>query len=565
MRHQSSRSATVRPALHVFVLLVALTACRERESAPVAGATSSPTPGAQLPQDGGTVVRRLGADINTLNLLHIGTDAEKQVLSYLHDALIEVDQRLRFTPGLAERWEISPDGLSYTFYLDKRATFSDGTPVRAADVIFTLNRIVDPKTESQQFAAMFEGLDPARTTAIDEKTVRVTFSTLHAGRLGNFNIPILPEHYYGKGDLNRDFTDKILGSGPYVLESREAGKQIVLQRRADYWREKPHVQRVIFKVLPDEIAWTALKTGEVDETRVTSDQWTLERNRPDVQKAVDFRQFYPLGYNFIGWNGRKPVLSDPRVRRALSMSLDRRSIINNVYYGTARVITGPFTPDQWAYNPEVPAIEYQPQQAKQLLAQAGWRDTNGDGVLDRNGQRLEIEMLVMNKPSQLQGQILQQALKGIGVVLKLTNLDPATIFSRVYDGDYEGAFLSWGLDLDPDPYAYFHSSQFPPNGQNIAYYSNPRVDQLIEQGRREVDQDRREQIYQQLHAMLAQDQPYTWTVQPTAKWAVSRRLRNVKEANGLGLFLWHPGPYDWWVPEQERIHDRAPVQQRVAQ
>jgi peptide/nickel transport system substrate-binding protein len=536
------------------LLLLLFLACRRDQPA---SRTADPAVTPQQPQAGGTLVRRLSTDINTLNMLHIGSDTERQVLALIHDPLIAIDENLRFIPALAEKWELSEDGRTFTFTLDRRATFSDGRPVRAGDVLFTIRKIVDPRSESLQFASLFETFDAEQSAALDDRTVRIVFRQAHPGQLGAFNIGILPEHVYSQGDILRDFTDRVTGSGPYLFVRRDAGRQILLERRGNYWRESPYIERILLRILPDDVAWNAIKTGAVDETRMTSDQWAMERGRPEIQQSIDIRQFYQLGYNFIAWNLRNPILADARVRRALTMAMDRQSLITNVYYGTARVITGPFTPDQWAYNASVPALAYKPEEARKLLGEAGWSDSNGDGVLDRAGKPLRLELLITNPTTRLQGQMFQDALKNIGIRLDLTQVDGATLFERVYGGKYDGASLAWSLDLDPDPYAYFHSSQFPPAGQNIGYYSNRRADELMDAGRIEMDQSRRRAIYHELHALLAEEQPYTWTVQPTSKWAVSRRVRGVKEVNGIGLFLWRPGPYAWWIPEAERIHDRA--------
>jgi peptide/nickel transport system substrate-binding protein len=117
--------------------------------------------------------------------------------------------------------------------------------------------------------------------------------------------------------------------------------------------------------------------------------------------------------------------------------------------------------------------------------------------------------------------------------------------------------MGWQLDAEPDLYAALHSSQFPPKGQNFVYYSNPEADKLIEQGRTELDFNKRKATLQQLHAVLAEDQPYTWTIQVSEKWAISRHLHGVKESRGFGLFSWYPGPFDWWIPRDERMHDQG--------
>ena len=551
------RSALVH-ALLLSLLLIGSNGCRRERDAAVSTATAD---AAATPQEGGTLVRRIEADVDTLNMALIGSGPEKQVLSFIHDALVDVNERLELIPGIAEKWEISEDKRSYIFHLNPRANFSDGTPVRASDVVYTLKTIADPSTESAQLSGYFEGLDLARTRAIDEHTVEVAFDRARASQLAAFNIGILPEHFYGKGDFKNDFNDVVLGTGPYVLVRRDAGQQIILERRENYWRTKPFIQQIVFKVIPDDtVAWNAAKRGDIDETKMTSDQWQLERNRPEVVSTIDIKRFYSLDYNFIAWNNRNPILSDKRVRIALSMCLDRAAIINNVYFGTARIITGPFTPDQSAYDPDVPAIEYHPEEAARLLASIGWRDTNGDGVLDKDGRPLAIEVLLSagNKTSNLQAQLFQDSLKKIGVRLDLARVDGATMISRALEGDYAATFLAWGLDLDPDPFSYFHSSQFPPNGMNIVYYANPEADRLMEQAREELDPDARIELYHQLHRVLAADQPYAWTVQPSLKWAVNKRIQGVRESNGLGLFLWHPGPYEWWIPLNARRNESAP-------
>jgi peptide/nickel transport system substrate-binding protein len=308
-------------------------------------------------------------------------------------------------------------------------------------------------------------------------------------------------------------------------------------------------------VITDEnTAWQAVKRGDIDETIINSDVWVAESRRPDLLKTLEFRRFYTLSYNFIPWNTRDPLLADKRVRRALAMCVDLQSVINNLYHGTARAMNGPFTPDQWSYNPEVPVIRYDPDEAKRILNSLGWRDTNGDGILDKDGKPFALEMVIgAGSPiSAAQAQILQSGLKTIGVDLKITPLDGSAFFARVLPGNFQVAYFAWDLDPDPDPRALYHSSQFPPAGQNFVFYSNPAADALIDQGRRELDRSKRITIYRKLHALLADDQPYTWTVQVSVKWAIAKRVKNVKESKGWGLYLWYPGELDWWIPKSQQ-------------
>jgi len=512
----------------------------------------------KTPEDGGTVVLRLDTDVRSLNPVFINSSYEKEIASFLFDGLVELDSEGRVTPGIASSWEVAADGKSYTFHLGN-STFSDGKPVTASDVVFTLKHILH---DSPELSGAFEGLQEANTKALDDRTVQVSFDKARAGQLLAFGTAILPEHIYSQGDFKKDFAFAVTGNGPYRLLRHTAGTEIVLQRRDDYRGIKPHLQFVIFKIIADgNVAWNALKRGDIDEMELNSDQWKSAEADPSVKRDIDLRRFYKLSYNFIPWNTRTPALSDKRVRKALSMCLDRKAIIQHVYDGTARVVTGPYTPDQWAYNPDVAPVEFNPPAAKQLLSDAGWRDTDGDGILDHDKKPLKIEMIVPagSKTSIEQAQIFQDALKQIGVVLVLQQLDNATLIGRVTEGKFEATFLSWDLDLDPDLFAIFHSSQMPPQGQNFVFYSNPTVDALLVQGRETMALKQRTAIYQKLHLLLADDQPYTWVLQESVKWATNKRIRNVREGRGLGPFFWLPGPRDWWIPTPFRKLELSPA------
>jgi peptide/nickel transport system substrate-binding protein len=533
------------------IALLLIAACRNERPLPAVPAVDE-----SVPQDGGTVYRRLSSDVSSLNPVLASSHFERFVETYLFTPMIQFDHDLQVSPGLAEKWEISDDGKLYTFHLNPAATFSDGTPVRASDALFTLKKIVDPQTEAPQIAGGFEQLDLANTKVVDDHTIVVAFKVATAPQLTHFyDLLVLPEHVYSQGNFKTDFASKVVGTGPYRLVRHEPGKEIVLERRPDYWGPKPYLKTVVFKIIVDDTtAWNAMKRDDIDETIIPTDTWLNESRRPELQRTIDFRRFYTLQYNYIPWNNRHPLLGDKRIRRALAMCIDLQSIITNLYHGTARAMTGPFTPDQWAYNPEVPVIQYNPTEGQRILASAGWLDTNGDGILDKDGKPLRLEMLITggNSPSTPFAQLFQAELKKIGVQLDVTTLDPSAFIQRILAGNYGCAYLSWDLDPDPDPFPLFHSSQMPPHGQNIVFFANAEADRLMEAGRREFKQAERVKIYRQFHALLADEQPYTWTVQVSSKWAVNKRLRNVSDSKGWGLFGWFPGELGWWIPQSQR-------------
>jgi peptide/nickel transport system substrate-binding protein len=503
------------------------------------------------PRDGGTLNRRLDLDVTTLNPIPSTARHERHVTQYIFTPLLNIDRDLQPAPGLAKSWTISDDGRLYTFELNEKATFSDGKPVRASDVIFSLRKIIDPASEAVQTAGSFSTIDMARTRAVGEHTVEVGFKEALATQLLKFNdVQIIPEHVYSKGNFRKDYNDMAVGSGPYTLVRSVPGKEVVLERRNDYWDKRPYIKTIVFKVIGDHgTAFNALRLGELDETIVSSDTWLREKSNPASTKTIDFQRFYTLNYNYIGWNNRNPLLRDKRVRRALSMSIPVDSIVNDLYHGTARAMSGPFTPDEWAYNPHVPVIRHDPEGAKQLFTAAGFADRDGDGVLEKDGRPFKVNLIFMagSATTQQVMQLVQQELKKVGVDVNLEIMDGASAIERITAGNFDATYLSWDLDPDPDPYNMFHSSQGPGVGQNFVYYNNPVADRLLEQARRELDNSKRKALYWQLHEVMAEDQPYTWLVQVSPKWGINKRVRGAVASRGFGLFLWSPGELDWWI------------------
>ena len=496
------------------------------------------------PRRGGRIVRRLDADVSTLNYVLHTSEEERQVLAYLYDPLIALNEHLDPVPCIVTRWEIAEEGKVYTLHLDPRATFSDGSPVTATDVLFTIEKIVDEK--APQFSALFENLDRSRTTAIDARTVRVAFTVPRVTQLLAFTISVLPKHVYAAGRL--DSHKEVVGTGPYVLKARESGR-IEVERRRNYWRETPFIDTVVFRVIADDaVAWNALRLGEVDVSRVPNDSWWRGRETPDIRARYDFVTTWLLSYNCFAWNLDSPLFADTATRRALAMSFNRDAVIANLYHGQARPVTGPFTPDQWANDPSVPPLPYDPKAAAELLRSAGWRDSDGDGVLDRDGRALKFTLLISTSAvARDQSLLLQDALRRLGIRVEIATMDSAAFFDRVLKRNFEAAFFAWYLDPDPDPFALFHSSQIAPVGLNVGGYTNPAADSLMDRARTEFDRPRRAALYHELHRLIARDQPYLWTVQVASKWAVNRRVRGVQTSKGLGLFVWQPGPFAWWV------------------
>lgn len=533
-----------RLSVAIVVLLSVAVACRDERSARPAKQPRA----AAARELSRPVVVRLKNQLKTLNYVLHTDDAERIVLSFVYEPLIGLNADLQPVPALAARWEISGDHRTYTLDLDPRATFSDGRPVLASDVVFTLNKIVT--TPSIQFASWFDAMDREQTKALDERTVRVVFKQARVAQLLAFTVGVMPEHVFGRGDLTKN--DAVVGSGPYVVKRRDAGG-VLLEARENYWREKPSVRSLLFRTVADDgVAWLGLGRGDLDAGQITNDTWVRAKADPELRTKLRFVNVWLLSYNCIGWNLKNELFREARVRRALAMAFDRPAVIESLYHGEARAVTGPFTPDQWANDPNVEAIEFNPAGARAELAAAGWRDSDKDGVLDRNGKPFAFTLLIpTGNAARDQAVIFQAALQKLGLRMEIATMEGAAFFDRVLAGNFEAAFFSWVNEPDPDPFGLFHSSQKAPSGLNVGGYESARADELMERARVEFDPARRAALYHELHAILARDQPYLWIVQVATKWAVATRLQNVQPSRGVGLFHHYPGPFAWRVDERK--------------
>lgn len=557
------------------VLLAAAVACRGREEPAVEAARApGPTPTVApepllgfldesrdgVPIRGGVLRRRLVGEPSTLNAVAQSGLPEQQVLQYVARSLVDVDARLGLVPGLAERWEVSPDGLEYRFFLAPDAVWEDGTPVTSADAVFTIRKAADPKVPSPVFKPLFADLE--RVEAIDARSFRARFRRRDGERGFAFTVPLLPEKRFAGKNFARARENRApLSNGPYRLLEWKTQQSIELERNPR-WKGTPgNFDRILFRVVPENaVAYRSLVEGDLDEAWI--DQSLKERSASDRRFAACCRvvEFYNLDYNYIALNNRSPLFSDGRVRRALTMLLDRPAIVRGLYGGSARMISGPWAPDSPAYDATVTPLPFDPRAAIALLEQAGWRDTDRDGTRDSGGRELEFDLLVSagSTAGRQINEIFALELGRAGVKARLRTLEWASFIERVDTGDYEAASLAWAAsDANPDPYPYWHSSQIPPAGGNIAFYSNRAADGLMEEARAELDPEKRRAIYHRLHRVFRDDPPVLFVVNASQKYAFRSRVRGIV-TSPLGLYGFWPGPLAWWgIPDESVIPEAA--------
>jgi len=474
-----------------------------------------PLPGCSAKPDPATFVMIIESSPTNLDP-RVGLDAQSERIdSLLFDALLTRDDRLNVQPGLAERWEM-PDPLTYVFHLRPGVSFHDGRTLTSRDVKWTFDSLLQGKIRSTK-AAAYRFVD--HIDAPDDGTVifhlKEPFATL-PWNLSEGAIGIVPE---GSG---AEVSRHPIGSGPFRFVSAEQDKDVVMERNDSYWGEKPKLQRVRFAVIPDSTTRALeLRKGSADAAinALTGDMTLTLEHEPNLQ--VLHAPGTVMAY--LAFNTRDPALRDVRVRQALAYAIDRRPIIHYLLRDFARPAYSVLPPESWAYNGEVPHYEHNPQRARELLEQAGYKEVNGVRF------HLEMKTSSIDESTRLLAAALQQQLREVGVALDIRSFEFATFFSDVTRGAFQVHSLRWvGGNEDPDIFEYiFHSSRFSPHGANRTYYTNPRVDALIDQARREADRKARTQIYAELQRILADELPYVdlWYLDNVL--VARRRVRNL--------------------------------------
>ena len=501
----------------------------------------------EAPVDGDWLISHLSAEPATLNPI-TATDAyASNIDEFIYESLLKRDEKtMELVPVLAEGWEISDDHLQYVFHLKKNIRWQDGQPFTAQDILFSYERIKDPKVDAAHLRNYYQDIE--RLEVIDDYTVRYHYRIPYFKALEFCGgIPIVPAHLFNDSDNfnQHPIGRQPVGTGPYRLLHWETGKEIVLTRNESYWGEKPYLNRIVFKIITDStVALQVLKQGGMDFMGLRPIQWVRQTQTKRFDE--NFQKLkYPLpSYSYIGWNTRRPMFADRRVRLAMTLLLDREMILKKVLFGLGTVVNGTFYINSPEYDLNLKPHPYDPKAAVELLKAAGWEDHDGDGVVDREGVPFAFEFLISagSKFGEQIATILQENLKGVGIKMEIRKLEWAVFVQRIEDHNFDACTMGWSLGWDTDPYQLWHSSQAD-KGSNFVGFQNEEADRLIEAARQEFDPLKRRQMYYRFSEILYEEQPYTFLFTTDALVAVARRFHNVI-VYPMGLT-----PRQWWVPK----------------
>lgn len=506
---------------------------------------------------GGSVVIAVTADMAGVNPLISGqskfsTDVQDRLFLRLFEEHADFNEHPpTFGPKLAKSSVWSDDHKILTLTLRDDVRWSDGVPVTAEDVVWTWQAQLNPDV-AWSYAQSKESIQQIQ--ALDAHRVRVVFSRSYASQLADLNEgQILPKHAWSALPFSKWrggeawFREHLVTDGPFRLAAWQPGEQIVLGANPDYYEPNlPRLDRVIFRILPDKASQLVhLRSGDVDfvEQIAPEDAETLK-----MRPGYKVWQFWARQYNYICWNTKDPLFRDAAVRRALTMAIDRQALVDALWRGHARVSASPIIRSVWAADPETQPWPYDPQKAREILSEHGWRDSDGDGVLDRDGTPFRFDLMTnTGTPVRRDAVVMiQDQLRRIGIEATPRLLEFNTVNDLTQHHEFQAFIGGWAIDTSLDLKYAFHSDSIA-DGYNFGSYANSTLDGLIDRARREVDpMSAREDLYQ-IQRILHRDQPYTFLWEPQRLAGGSDRIQDARP-NALSDFY---NLREWWIAPSE--------------
>jgi peptide/nickel transport system substrate-binding protein len=529
----------------LLLMVLSLAACDRQPQSDVTG------PREEKPVACGDILVRgdIGDASNLIPIL-ASDSASHSIAGMVYNGLVKYDKNMNIVGDLAESWEITRNGLVITFKLRENVRWHDDKPFTAADVLYTYQVTIDPKTPT---AYGGDFMKVKKAEVIDDYTFRVTYDKPFAPALISWSSSILPRHLLQGKDITKSpLSRHPIGTGPYKFVEWVAGQKIVLAANEDYFEGRPYIDGRITRIIPDTATmFLELRAQNLGMMGLTPLQYTRQTENNLFRQNFNKYRYLAFAYTYMGYNLKHPLFTDKRVRQAISYAINKDEIVSGVLLGLGKPATGPYKHGTWAHNDQVKIYHYDPAKARDLLLQAGWTDTDGDGILDKDGKPFAFEILTNqgNETRQKCAEIIQRQLAEVGIRVKIRIVEwSAFVTDFINKRRFEAVILGWTIPLDPDAYDVWHSSKTAPQELNFVSYQNPEVDEVLEKGRSTFNQAERKKYYDRFQEILAEDQPYTFLYVPDELIIISSRFRGIEPAPiGIGHNI-----IKWYVPKDEQ-------------
>ncbi|MBL1457474.1 MAG: peptide-binding protein [Methylophaga sp.] len=516
---------------------------------------------------GDWLLMAFGSNIRTLTPLVSADAYSSEVQQYvLESLLVRNPDTLEWNGLLAEDWSTSADGLTITFALRRDITFSDGEPLTAKDVEFTFDFIMNEAIAAPRSRAYLSRME--RVTALDDYHVEFVFKEPYFNSLQLAgSLQIMPEHFYGRFlDDPQTFNESrglLLGSGPFRLTNPEGWSPdagvVELVRNPRYWGPvSASFDRIVWRIIENDSArLTTFRNGDIDVYSARPREYqTLLDDKDITERSQNFEYMSPTaGYSFIAWNqergGEKTIFADKRVRMAMSMLTDVDRVLEEIFLGYGQPAASPFMPGSAQHDQANEAIGYNIEKARELLLEAGFQDSNNDGVLETpDGENFEFSLTYFQDSDDTRRMVLflRDLYARSGIIMKPNPTEWSVMVENIQQKNFDAITLAWTSGIEIDIYQMFHSSQTVEGGDNFINYRNPELDAIIDAARGEVNEEKRMNLWHQAEKILVQDQPYTFLFRRNTMAFIDRRIHNL-EKTALGLNLMTV-PVEIYVPAE---------------
>jgi peptide/nickel transport system substrate-binding protein len=499
---------------------------------------------------GGTMIDAMTGEPSGLIAMIAGESAASAIAGNLFNSLLKYDKNLDLTGELAQSWEVSADQRTITFHLKPNLKWSDQRPLTSADVLFTWQKVTDDNTRTP-YGSDFKLVSKAETP--DAKTFRVTYAVPYAPALDTWaGLHILPKHLLQDQDINNTaFARHPVGSHYYKLSDWKNGQYLKLSRNPYASQGQANIEHLLSRIIPDKAAqFLELSADNIDSMALNPIQYArIFPSRADLSKNIGLYKELGNSYSYMGFNLKRKPFDDVRVRQAINFAIDKQEIIDGVLLGLGEPVASPYKPGTRWSNPNLQPYPYNPIKARALLREAGFADTNGDGILEKDGKPFSFEILTnQNKEREMTAVLIQRRLKEVGIEVNIRVLEWASFLGRfIKPKQFDAVVLGWSLSLDPDQYGIWHSSQQAPGQFNFISYSNPQADKLLEAGRIELNPDKRMKIYHAFSKILLEDSPVIYLSAGYGLSAIHKRVKGISNpapAAGIGH-----NTYEWYIPK----------------
>jgi len=537
--------------LLVFALLAALGSQTFSSRAEAAAALET------APQ-GGNFTINLGGEPPTIHPITASDYYAQLVQNYVCEGLLTRDsETYDWKTRLSDKWEVSKDNKTFTFHIRKDATFHDGTPVTAEDVKFSFDAIFNPAYEAAQLRPYYEGI--ARVDIVDPHTVKFIAKDAYVKNFESAaTMNIIPKHVYGDVEKSKKMNRTLVCSGPYALSKFDRGQMIVLKKFDKWWgnNEPSYKGNYNFATITmrfykeENVLLERAKKGDLDYIDLKIESYMKKTDGAPWGKTIikhKVENSAPKDYAFVGWNFRNPLFQDKNVRIALAHLMNREEMNKKFRYSMSELATGAVY-NKSEFAPNIKPFEYSPKKAQELLAKAGWTDSDKDGVLDKmvNGKKVDFKftLIYATKDWEKYWTMYREDLKKAGIDMELKYLEWNSFLKILDEGKFDAVTLRWsGGTVEPDPKQIWHSSSAVPGGSNFIAYKNPEVDKMIDEARYEPNLAKRTKLLKAVFQKIAEDAPYVFMFNDKYDfYATSSRIGMPADT-----FKYEIGTQYWWA------------------